>query len=85
MVDDEPSEHGNGPRSPEKPPWNWGAGAALGIAVGVVFGIVFLTSVGPFGIGIGIALGAGLIPTFAMSMARRPDADKDTSEPDSAR
>ncbi|GAA2220413.1 hypothetical protein GCM10010413_09490 [Promicromonospora sukumoe] len=82
MVDDEPGEHVDDPRSPKQPPWNWVAGFALGIGVGVALGAVFTGFFGPMSIGIGIAIGAGLAPIFAMAMARRPDTDQDPPEPD---
>ncbi len=82
MVDDERGNQGDDPRSPEQPPWNWGAGFALGIGVGVVLGAAFIGVFGPMSIGVGIAIGAGLAPVFAMAMARRPETDKDPNEPD---
>ncbi|WP_423461904.1 hypothetical protein ACO229_14485 [Promicromonospora sp. MS192] len=57
-------------------PWSWGAGIALGAGVGLVFGVVFVASLGWAGLAVGVALAAGLVPAFAMSMARRTDSDE---------
>ncbi|MEV0952106.1 hypothetical protein [Promicromonospora sp. NPDC050249] len=82
MEDSESSEPRDDAGSPPHRRWNWGAGVGLAIGVGIAFGMVFVPSMGIFGIAIGIALGAGLAPTFAMSMARPGDTAGDQREHD---
>jgi drug/metabolite transporter (DMT)-like permease len=81
MADDQLDEHGGDTGNSGQRNWDWGSGAALGIGVGIVFGVVFISTLGGSGIAIGLAIGAGLVPAFAMAMARPAGSNQGPADP----